>query len=195
MTYFNGKILDLDNFATLIYEGQGPDEFSFLGIVDNHTHENHEYHVNRVHHDLILHDGSKTRLHVQYLTGHDDEFKYDNRIIDDTNCTFFPKATVCFLPRLVISYVEDDNIFCSFKGGNQLSCKMIQEQSTNERASLMEKRKLETKTGTKIESNSGSNRIIHTIGHRVCLILDMLPSSIREFLDNNEVRIMNNEIE
>ena len=186
MLFFDGKIINLDDFSTLIYEGKGPDDFSFLGVVDNHTHENHEIHTNRVHHALILHDGSKTRLHVQYVTGHDDEIKYDERIIDDTNCCFFPKATVCFLPRLVISYAEDDEIFCYFKGGDQSTSKMIQEQTDEERANLLEQRKYETEIGTTARLTPNPTRQVHTFGHRVCLILDMQPSSIAAFLDHDE---------
>ena len=112
--------------------------------------------------------------------------KYDERIIDDTHCCFFPKATVCFLPRLVISYVEGDDIYCFLKGGDQSTSKMIHEQSDAERANLLEHRKRETKTGTKVRLIPDPKRKVHTIGHRVCLILDMQPSSIAAFLENNE---------
>ena len=188
MAFFKNRIVTLDELLNLTFDGKGPDEFSFFGIIDKQTSEIDEKHPNLVHHDLILHDGSGARLHVQYLSGYDDETQYDDRIVDDSECPFFPKATTCFLPRLQILYAEDDNIICNFKGGDAITCKMLENPTPNQKEELIKRRKLEQTCGERIEPSAGSKRKIRRIGsNRVCLILEMHPSSIYEFLCKNEV--------
>lgn len=188
MAFFKNRIVNLDELLNLTFDGKGPDEFSFIGIIDKQTSEIDDEHPNLVHHDLILHDGSGARLHVQYLSGHDDELKYDERIIDDTQCPFSPKATTCFLPRLQISYAEDDNIFCYFKGGDVVTNTMLEDPTADQKKDLMKRRKLEQANREPVEPSGSSKRKIRRIGsNRVCFILEMHPSSIYEFLCNNQV--------
>ena len=189
MAFYDNKIVDLNQLIDETYNGQGPTQFSFLGIMDKHTHDVHERHPNRVDHVMVLHDGSKERLHVQYITGHDDEFKYDQRVINDENDVFHPKASLCFLPRLEITYVEDSNLYCTFKGGDLTIYPMIEPLTVEQRSQLMDIRKVEEETGTKIVPKFKTEREIHKIGtNRVCFILDAQPSSINEFLTRNEVK-------
>ena len=186
MAFFKNKIISLADLLELTFNGQGPDEISFLGIIVNQKSEADEKHPNRIHHDLILHDGSKSRLHVLYISGFDDEVQYDNRTIEDNECIFFPKATTCFLPRLEISYVENDDIFCFFKGGDLLSAKMIDSPSQDKKVELIKRRQKEM--ADNLESTFDAKRKIRRIGsNRVCLILEMLPSSINQFVFHDEV--------
>ena len=189
MAFYANKITELDELIDQTYNGQGPSQFSFLGIMDRHTHEAHEKHPNRVHHELVLHDGSKSRLHVQYITGYDDEHIYDNRVIDDHNDVFYPKASLCFLPRLEITYAEDDSLYCTFKGGDCANHPMIEPLTTEQRSQVIKKRKLEEESGEKIELIFDTARVVqHSGSNRVCLIIDAQPSSINEFLTRNEVK-------
>ena len=188
MAFYDKKISELNDLIDEIYNGQGPTQFSFLGIIDRHTHEAHEKYPNRVHHELVLHDGSKSRLHVQYITGYDDEHVYDKRVIDDQNDVFHPKASLCFLPRLEVTYVEDNSLYCTFKGGDLANCPIIEPLTSEQRIQVMKKRKLE-ESGEKIELIFDTGREIQDIGsNRVCFIIDAQPSSINEFLTRNEVK-------
>ena len=188
MAFYDKKIIELNDLIDETYNGQGPTQFSFLGIIDRHTHEAHEKYPNRVHHELVLHDGSKSRLHVQYITGYDDEHVYDKRVIDDQNDVFHPKASLCFLPRLEVTYVEDNILYCTFKGGDLANCPKIEPLTSEQRSQVMKKRKLE-ESGEKIELIFDSRREIqHSGSNRVCFFIDAQPSSINEFLTRNEVK-------
>ena len=188
MAFYANKIIELNELIDEIYNGQGPTQFSFIGIIDRHTHEAHEKYPNRVHHELVLHDGSKSRLHVQYITGYDDEHVYDKRVINDENDVFHPKASLCFLPRLEVTYVEDNSLYCTFKGGDLANCPIIEPLTSEQRIQVMKKRKLE-ESGEKIELIFDTGREIHHSGsNRVCFIIDAQPSSINEFLTRNEVK-------
>ena len=188
MAFYDKKIIELNDLIDETYNGQGPTQFSFLGIIDRHTHEAHEKYPNRVHHELVLHDGSKSRLHVQYITGYDDEHVYDKRVIDDQNDVFHPKASLCFLPRLEVTYVEDNILYCTFKGGDLANCPIIEPLTSEQRSQVMKKRKLE-ESGEKIELIFDSRREIqHSGSNRVCFFIDAQPSSINEFLTRNEVK-------
>ena len=91
MAFFKNRIVTLDELLNLTFDGKGPDEFSFFGIIDKQTSEIDEKHPNLVHHDLILHDGSGARLHVQYLSGYDDETQYDENILIIHTCHSYPQ--------------------------------------------------------------------------------------------------------
>ena len=189
MAFYDDKIVGLNQLIDETYNGQGPTQFSFLGIMDKHTHDVHESHPNRVDHVMVLHDGSKERIHVQYITGHDDEYKYDQRIINDENDVFHPKASLCFLPRLEITYAEDSNLYCTFKGGDLANCPIIEPLTPEQRSQVMKKRKLEEDSGEKIELIFDTTRgVQHSGSNRVCFIIDAQPSSINEFLTRNEVK-------
>ena len=189
MAFYHKKISELNDLIDETYNGQGPTQFSFLGIIDRHTHEAHEKYPNRVHHELVLHDGSKSRLHVQYITGYDNEHVYDKRVLDDQNDVFHPKASLCFLPRLEITYVEDSNLYCTFKGGDLANCPIIEPLTPEQRSQVMKKRKLEEDSGEKIELIFDTTRgVQHSGSNRVCFIIDAQPSSINEFLTRNEVK-------
>ena len=188
MAFFQNKTVSLDELIDMTFDGQGPDEFSFLGIIDNQKFERDERHQNRIHHDLILHNGSKSRIHVQYITGHDDKNEYDDRVIDDSFCPFYPKASTCFLPRLEILFAENDELFCQFKGGIMVKDHMIDPPNEQEKNEIMNIRKRQM-AGEKIEPCIGKRKIRPIGSNRVCLILDMQPSSIYQFLFHNEVRM------
>lgn len=166
MAFYRGRIIGLEDILNMTLEGQGPDQFSFLGIIETQTHEVHDVHTYRVHHEIILHCGSRCRLHLQYMTGFDDENRYDPRVLEDDACPYFPKGTLCFLPRLEVSFVDEEKIYCNFKGGDQLFGKITTKNKGG-------------KTGKKVEE-IGPNR--------VCLLLDVTPSSIAEFLENKTVK-------
>ena len=164
MAFYNNRIFNLEELMDHILEGNSPNEFSFLGIIDNHISESHEFHNKRVHHDLILHAGTRCRLHVQYITGNDEVSRYDLRKVDDRECPFYPKGTLCFLPRLDVSYVDEDKIICNFKGGDTLFGQMNENDLTND-----------------------FNKPLTPIGpNRVVLLLDTQPSSIEAFMDKSE---------
>ena len=188
MAFYKNKIRCLDELINETYDGEAPNEFSFLGLVDNHTHEQNENFPNRTHHSLIMHDGSRVRLHVEYFTGFDDEYIYDPRQVDDESCPFYPKGTMCFLPRLELTYIDGDDIFCTFKGNDLLSGKMMEERTMDERVKIMNRRKEEEEKGHKIEPEADMIGKIQAIGpNRVVLILDLQPSAIDRFLVENEV--------
>ena len=188
MAYYKNKIRCLDELIDETYDGEATNEFSFLGLIDNHKHEKNEDNPNRIHHDLIMHDGSNVRLHIQYITGFDYEFIYDSRQVDDECCPFYPKGTMCFLPRLEMTYIDGDDIFCTFKGGDLLFGRMMEAKTNYERARLMHRRKEEEKKGHKIEPEADMIGTSQVIGpNRVVLILDLQPSAIESFLATNEV--------
>ena len=166
MSFFKGRILNLEDIITLTLEGKGPSQFSFLGIIDTQTHEKHDLHEFRVNHEIVLHSGTKCRLHIQYSTGFDDENRYDPRILDDEACPFYPKGSLCFFPMLETLYAEEDKVFCQFKGGD-------------------------TTFGKYKKNRRGVSNDIEQIGpNRVCLLLDVQPSSIEAFLNSKEVRFI-----
>lgn len=175
MAFFENKIVLLDELLTMTFEGKGPKEFSFLGVIDTQKTEQDANNPFRFNHDLILHNGSKSRIHIQYITGHDDENEYDNRIVDDSLCPFYPKASTCFLPRLQILYAENDDLYCNFKGGDLTAGRMIESSNA------------ESNEERQVDSNIVTRKIRRIGSNRVCLLLDMLPSSIYEFIFNNEV--------
>lgn len=188
MLFFKNKIFNLDTVLDMTFDGQGPNDFSFLGVIDKQNIEEDEKHPNLIHHDLILHTGSKCRLHVLYVTGHDDEHLYDDRIVDDSNCPFFPKGSTCFFPRLEISYAENDDLYCHFKGGDMVKHRMMDSPNATEKRELVERRRKEM-AGHQIEPMNNQRRKMRQIGsNRVALLLDLQPSSIYQFLFHNEVR-------
>ena len=191
MTFYQNKIGCLDDLMNELLDGQAPNEFSFLGLIDRQDHEQaEERSPNRIRHELIMHDGSKTRLHIQYFTGYDEGYIYDQREIDDSECPFYPKATMCFLPRLQLTYVDGDSIFCTFKGDDLLSGKMVEPRTADQKAKIMARRLREEEIGEKIEPSEDMIATTRNIGpNRVCLILDVQPSSIDAFLTNNEVSL------
>ena len=165
MAYYHRRIFNLEQLMDHTLEGNSPNEFSFLGIIDNHISETHEVYNKRVHHELILHAGTRCRLHVQYITGYDEFNQYDIREVDDRECPFYPKGTLCFLPRLDVSYVEEDKIVCNFKGGDTLFGQIKEHDSKSE-----------------------VKKPLRAIGpNRVVLLLNTQPSSIEAFLNNFEV--------
>ena len=189
MTFYRNKIGCLTDLIDEMIEGHAPNELSFLGIIDRQDHEKSESHPSRVHHELILHDGSNIRLHVQYITGHDDDKIYDQREINDDECPFYPKGSMCFLPRLALTYVDENSIFCTFKGGDDLSGKMVDFRTDEQKAKIMVRRREEEASGSIIEPSEDMKPVIRNIGaNRVCLLLDLQPSSIDAFLNINEVR-------
>ena len=157
MAFYKGKIFDFEQILTMVSEGQGPHEFSCLGIIDTQTHEKNDNHEFLVNHEIILQCGSSCRLHIQYSSGFDDEKRYDPRVLDDESCPFFPKGSLCFFPRLETTFADGEKIYCQFKGGDTTFGKM----------------------------KSNSNKIGP---NRVCLLLDVQPSSIAAFLTSKEVR-------
>ena len=191
MAFYKNKISCLNDLMNEMLDGQAPNEFSFLGIIDRQDHEqDDERNPNRIRHEVILHDGSKTRLHVQYYTGYDEDFIYDEREIDDSECPFYPKATICFLPRLQLTYVDGDSIFCTFKGGDLISGRMVEPRTADQKEKIMARRVREEKIGEKIEPSEDMMASTRNIGpNRICLILDVQPSSIDAFLTNNEVSL------
>ena len=189
MTFYRNKIGCLTDLIDEMIEGHAPNELSFLGIIDRQDHEKSESHPSRVHHELILHDGSNIRLHVQYITGHDDDKIYDQREINDDECPFYPKGSMCFLPRLALTYVDENSIFCTFKGGDDLSGKMVDFRTDEQKEKIMVRRREEEASGSIIEPSEDMKPVIRNIGaNRVCLLLDLQPSSIDAFLNINEVR-------
>ena len=162
MAFYEGKIFELDQLLTMVMEGHGPNELSFLGIIDSQTHEKHDIHEFRVNHEIILHCGSSLRLVIQYSTGFDDENRYDPRILDDETCSFFPKGSLCFFPHLETTFADGEKIYCRFKGGDSTFGKY---------------KKFRNQIFDEIELN------------RVCLLLDVQPSSIYAFLTSNEVSL------
>ena len=191
MTFYRNKIGCLDDLMNEMLDGQAPNEFSFLGLIDRQDYEqDDERNPNRICHSLIMHDGSKTRLHVQYYTGYDEDYIYDEREIDDSECPFYPKASLCFLPRLQLTYVDGDSIFCTFKGGDLLFGKMVESRTADQKAKILARRLREEEIGEKIKPCEDMIATTRNIGpNRVCLILDVQPSSIDAFLTNNEVSL------
>ena len=163
MSFYKGNILDIEDVLAMTLDGKGPSQFSFLGIIDTQNHEKHEIHESRVIHEIILHNGTKCRLHLQYSTGFDDEKRYDPRILDDEACPFFPKGSLCFFPMLETIFAEEDKIYCQFKGGDTTFGKF------------------------KKRRDDISNKIEKIGPNRVCLLLDVQPSSIDAFLTQKEV--------
>ena len=167
MAFYNNSIFTIENLMDDSLEGNAPRVFSFLGVIDDHTMEQQDLqHPDRLVFNLIMHLGTKARLRLVYIAGSDLYNEYDDRILDDNHCIYYPKGSLLFLPRLDVLYVEGDTLFCQFLGGN-------------ERKGFMNARQLPNELPKQPAEKIGENRVM--------LLLDINPSSIEEFLQKQKV--------
>ena len=160
MAYYNNRITTLDELMSDCSTGNHPKVFSFLGVMEDHVYWGpNENNPGRHEFEMILQNGTKSRLRVLYNTGLDQHNVYDERFFDDSELLFYPKGSLIFLPRLDLLYIEKDSLFCQFLGGDEVHGNMYHEHDGV----------------TKIGPN------------RVMICLETTPSQIAAFVTNNQV--------
>lgn len=160
MALYNNRITTLEELISDCKAGNHPKDFSFLGVMDNHSYLGpNETNPGRHEFELVLQTGTRSRLRVLYNTGIDQHAKYDDRFLDDTELVFYPKGSLVFLPRLDLLYIENETLFCQFRGGDELNDSFYQKKDGI----------------TKIGRN------------RVMLVLEITPSRINDFMVNKKV--------
>lgn len=161
MALYNNRIATLESLMTDCLQGNHPREFSFLGVMEDHIFLGpNSTNPGRFEFELVLQTGTRSRLRVLYNTGADQHSIYDDRHLDESECVFYPKGSLVFLPRLDLLYIEGDTLFCQFRGGDEL-------------------------LGSFYDKNLGMVRKIGA--NRVMIVLDTYPSMIEDFLENKKV--------